>query len=466
MAPTINELAKETLLALKERKLRPTPENYTEIFEELSVKYDLSTTNKIKLEKYGSLLLPHYQQEFKTKRIRTLEEFITFLISILNRQNRSHFSDFYELLNSIVKVLQISKDKKIKDLANTSFARISKTTDSENLFLITKKWKELEKTYENSELDKEIRKFGISKFDDYESIIKKLLLKLEQRSFENFSSLIVSCLNPSLLEDLRIANFSQNLTQKSYIIAEPNFKNDLLDIVNHRVFVDNMYVQKNLNFFNENLQKIQELFSLLDKSNKQNMDFVDGLKPDENGDVLISFEDLKLKFTQLNDKINSLNSQIQFTQNLEERESWSVVKELQKLDENYIKYKVNYSLALFSVVNYRFIMEKYGLNSLNEIFVRFKKILKESCEEFDELWMIDERSYLIVAPGKSKEQIANLVQKDLDILENFRFIYKQDVIMPKIQAFYLDKQNNPDVNILEQLLEQITRYDKEYNESE
>ena len=60
--------------------------------------------------------------------------------------------------------------------------------------------------------------------------------------------------------------------------------------------------KKNLNFFNDNLKKIYELLVLLNKSNEKNMDFINTLKPDENGEVKLSFEDLKLKFKQLGEK--------------------------------------------------------------------------------------------------------------------------------------------------------------------
>ncbi|ECP6256772.1 hypothetical protein FUD28_01265 [Campylobacter coli] len=466
MPPNINEIAKETLITLKDRKLRPTPENYTEIFEELSSKYGLISSNKAKLEKYKALLLPNYQQESNSKPIRTLEEFISFLISVLNRQNGKQFSDFFELLTTLSKSLQVSKDKKIKDLAKITSVRISKTMDSESIYLLSKKWKEFEKNYNESELEVELRKYGISKYDDFDIVIKKLLNKLEERNPELFAELLASCLNPSLVEDLKIHGFAQNLLQKPFILSESNFKNELLEFVNRRVMVDNMYVQKNLNFFNDNLKKIYELFLLLSKSNEQNMDFINTLKPDEQGEIKLSFELLKQKFIQLDEKINSLSAQIEFAQNLEERESWNVLKELERLDENYNKYKVNYSLALFSIKNYRFIMEKYGLGSLNEIFVRFKKILKDSCAEFDELWMIDEKSYLIISPGKNKEKVAQLVQENLKTIENFRFIYKKDIITPKIITAYLDKQSKPNSNILEELISQISNLDEKNNETD
>ncbi|WP_213269093.1 hypothetical protein [Campylobacter vulpis] len=455
MMININELAKETLIALKERGLKPTPENYSEIFEELSQKKGFKSSNKAKIEKYQALLLPHFQSELMKKPVRTLEELISFLISTLNRQSGKQFSEFFELLSTISKTLQISKDKKIKDLAKITSIRISKTMDSESIYLLDKKWRELERVYEDESVDKELRSLNIGRYDDYELTIKKLVEKLNQRTFERFAEFITMCLNPSLVEDLKIQSFAANLSSNPSVLNETNFKNELGQFVNRRIVVDNMYVQKNLNFFDENLKKINELYLLLSKQNKQNLDFVDGLCPDEKGEVKLSFEDLKSKFSELNEKISSLNTQIQFAQNLEERESWSVVKELEKLDENFIKYKVNYSLALFRISNYRFIMEKYGMGNLNEIFVRFKKILKESCGEFDELWMIDEKSYLIIAPGRDKADIASLVERNLTLIENFRFIYKQDVIRPKISVSFMDKTSKPEVSILEELLKQM-----------
>ena len=399
----INEIARETLITLKERKLKPTPENYSEIFEELSQKHGFVTNSKIQLDKYRSLLLPIYQQELRDKPLRSLEQFISFLISALNRKNTKQGDEFFELLSTISKILQISRDKKVRDLAKITSACILKTMDSESIYLLSKKWKEFEKNYEDNDLDKEMRKYGLNRYDDFDSVIKKLINKLDERSYEYISGLILLCLNPSLVEDLKIEAFIHELSQKPYIVRESSFKNELLECVNRRIAVDNIYVQKNLNFLDENLRKISELLTILDKSHQNNINFINSLNPNENGEVVLSFEDLKFKFAQLNEKIKTLNAAVQFTQNLEEREAWSVLKELEKLDENYIKYKVNYSLALFSISNYRFIMEKYGVSSLNEIFVRFKKILKESCTEFDELWMIDEKSYLIVAPGKSRK---------------------------------------------------------------
>ncbi|MCX2682405.1 hypothetical protein OQH60_00140 [Campylobacter sp. MIT 21-1685] len=461
MPLNINEIAKKTLLTLKERKLKPTPENYSEVFEELSQKYGFSSTIALKLEKYKNLLLPNFQKECNSKNIHNIEQFISFIISTLNRQNGRQLNEFFELIMTILTALQKSKDRKIKELVQMSLARVSKTMESESIYLLEKKWKKFEKNYENDEIENEILKYGISKYEDFESIIKKLIIKLNERSFEYFAELVLSCLRPSLLEDLKIDAFIHQLKNKPFLINEKHFKNELLECVNRRVMLDNKYLQKTLRFFDDNVKKIYQLCVVLSKSHGQNLDFVNTLVPNEKGEVQLSFEELKKKFLQMNEKIDALSTQICFTQNLQQREAWGVANELERLDENYHKHKINYSLALFSLTNYRFIMEKYGIGSLNEIFVRFKKILKENCMELDELWMIDEKTYLVVSPNKDKDEVARLVQKNLNSIESFRFLYKQDVISPKISAVYLDKQSRPDANIFEELLEKIPNNEDE-----
>ncbi|EHZ5036296.1 hypothetical protein K6A00_001860, partial [Campylobacter coli] len=69
----------------------------------------------------------------------------------------------------------------------------------------------------------------------------------------------------------------------------------------------------------------------------------------------------------------------------------------------------------------------------------------------------------IISPGRNKEKVAQLVRENLKTIENFRFIYKQDIITPKIITAYLDKQSKPHTNILEELMNQISNLDERNN---
>ena len=123
----INEIAKETLLILKERGLKPTPENYTEIFEELALKNGMSAGTKEKIAKFKALLIPNSQDEIQLQKMKNIDEFLSFLISKLNRQGREKGVEFFGLLTHILKMQLSSKDKKLKDMASTTLGQLSKT---------------------------------------------------------------------------------------------------------------------------------------------------------------------------------------------------------------------------------------------------------------------------------------------------------------------------------------------------
>ena len=215
----INDIAKETLLLLKERGLKATPENYSEVFEELSLKAGLSTGLKEKIQKYQNLLIPYYQDKLKSRSIRNIEEFISFLISNLNQKNSTKADEFFELLHNIMQNLLASKDKKVKELASFTLANISKTMEIKHIFLLSKKWIEFAQNYNDADLDERLKSFGIRN-DEFVSTIKKLLKELEQRSYERFARLIALCLPPSLAKSDKIENFSTKIKEKPYLLSK------------------------------------------------------------------------------------------------------------------------------------------------------------------------------------------------------------------------------------------------------
>ncbi|KGI56366.1 hypothetical protein [Campylobacter sp. MIT 97-5078] len=455
----INELAKQTLFLLGQRGLKPTPENYTEVFEELSSKRGVSGGTKEKVEKFKALLIPAHQNDIQLKNIKNIDELLFFLISKINRQNKEKSPQLFELLNIIMKSLLASKDKKVKDIASMTLARISKAMDLENIYLLEKKWQQWQQDYEDHELEEELKKYGI-KNDDFTLTIKKLLSQLKARSYDRFAKLIALCLHPSLLHNDKIAEFEQKLKEKPYILAldqgkSDTFKNELLEMVNKRISTDLIFVQQNLNFFDQNLQKLNQLIDLLNNINQNNVAFVNSLQKEQDGSVKVSFDDLKNKFLALNEKITHIHTHLHKVSDTKQRENWTLQKHILKLDEVFLQYKINYALCVFSVSNYRFIMEKYGVSNLSEILERFKKILQENCDENDELWMLDEKSYLLIVCAKTYEQIIPFMQKNINEIENFKFIYKQDVIIPSIVSFFMDKASYPHLNLLDELLKKV-----------
>lgn len=456
----INEIAKETLLILKERGLKPTPENYTEIFEELALKNGMSAGTKEKIAKFKALLIPNSQDEIQLQKMKNIDEFLSFLISKLNRQGREKGVEFFGLLTHILKMQLSSKDKKLKDMASTTLRQLSKTMESESIYLIEKKWSEWANAYkDDKEIESKLAEYGI-KFDDFASTIAKLLIELKAHSYKRFVRLLVLCLQPSLTQNEKLKNFEQKLRDKPYILGfdsknNDEFYNELTQMVNKRVSADMIFVQRNLSFFDENLRKLSQMLDSLMSLNQKNISSINSLKTDKDGKVSVGFEELKSKFEALSDKFASISRQVSSMNDSKEREEWSLQSHILKLDEQFLQNGDNYALCVFSISNYRFIIEKYGLKNLNEILTRFRRILKDNCDKNDELWMLDEKSYLLIIYNKTYNKIIEVMQKNVAQLENFKFIYKDEVIKPKIINFCMDKDSYPHINILEELTKKI-----------
>lgn len=456
----INEIAKETLLILKERGLKPTPENYTEIFEELALKNGMSAGTKEKIAKFKALLIPNSQDEIQLQKMKNIDEFLSFLISKLNRQGREKGVEFFGLLTHILKMQLSSKDKKLKDMASTTLGQLSKTMESESIYLIEKKWSEWANAYkDDKEIESKLAEYGI-KFDDFASTIAKLLIELKAHSYKRFVRLLVLCLQPSLTQNEKLKNFEQKLRDKPYILGfdsknNDEFYNELTQMVNKRVSADMIFVQRNLSFFDENLRKLSQMLDSLMSLNQKNISSINSLKTDKDGKVSVGFEELKSKFEALSDKFASISRQVSSMNDSKEREEWSLQSHILKLDEQFLQNGDNYALCVFSISNYRFIIEKYGLKNLNEILTRFRRILKDNCDKNDELWMLDEKSYLLIIYNRTYNKIIEVMQKNVAQLENFKFIYKDEVIKPKIINFCMDKDSYPHINILEELTKKI-----------
>lgn len=456
----INEIAKETLLILKERGLKPTPENYTEIFEELALKNGMSAGTKEKIAKFKALLIPNSQDEIQFQKMKNIDEFLSFLISKLNRQGREKGVEFFGLLTHILKMQLSSKDKKLKDMASTTLGQLSKTMESESIYLIEKKWSEWANAYkDDKEIESKLAEYGI-KFDDFASTIAKLLIQLKAHSYKRFVRLLALCLQPSLTQNEKLKNFEQKLRDKPYILGfdsknNDEFYNELTQMVNKRVSADMIFVQRNLSFFDENLRKLSQMLDSLMSLNQKNLSSINSLKAGKDGKVSVGFEELKSKFEALSDKFASISRQVSSMNDSKEREEWSLQSHILKLDEQFLQNGDNYALCVFSISNYRFIIEKYGLKNLNEILTRFRRILKDNCDKNDELWMLDEKSYLLIIYNKTYNKIIEVMQKNVAQLENFKFIYKDEVIKPKIINFCMDKESYPHINILEELTKKI-----------
>ena len=83
-AVTVSQIVKEALSEIKDRHLMLTPENYTEVYNEISKKYGFTTEESKKIEKYISRLGDDYKAQAISLHIKTVDEFVAFMTARLS----------------------------------------------------------------------------------------------------------------------------------------------------------------------------------------------------------------------------------------------------------------------------------------------------------------------------------------------------------------------------------------------
>ena len=84
-AVTVSQIVKEALGEIRDRHLMLTPENYTEVYNEISKKYGFTTEESRKIEKYISRLGDDYKMQAINLHIKTIDEFVAFMTARLSR---------------------------------------------------------------------------------------------------------------------------------------------------------------------------------------------------------------------------------------------------------------------------------------------------------------------------------------------------------------------------------------------
>lgn len=452
MRANIASIAKATLLRLNEKKLHPTPANYAEVFEECAKKAGFASEERTRIDNFISKLDEIYRHELKHKYVRSTDELISFLIARVNAQPAKKHKEIVELFRFIIDALLISRDKKIKDLAAISLPKIVENMDLENIFLIKAKWREFKSSYDSEPLFKELESEGI-KANDFYHIINDFLNTLEKRAYSKQAKLLLASLRPSFGQNNSLDNFCKELELHPWIISERDFEQRYFKMLEKKKLAENIFVEKNLSFFQSNLSSIEELLSQLFKENDDSKSLVSMYEKDENGNINISFELLRSHFDTLNEHLGQIKAKLDATQDSTARDDWTLLKEISKLDENFNAYKVNYALCIFKIKNTEELMDKYGVNSFNAMSLKLKNSLRENCDKNDELWIVDESSFLVILPGSSEDHAIIFQEKILSALDDYRFVYKEEVAKLELFTKALGKGENPEENILELLLD-------------
>ncbi|EAU00386.1 GGDEF domain-containing protein [Campylobacter curvus] len=482
-AITVSQIVKEALGEIKNRHLMLTPENYTDIFNEISKKHGFTTEESQKIEKYISRLSGEYKNQALGLNIKTIDEFVAFMIARLCRNasqsapNSAEDKKTTQALNAfarkILQAISILHNKKAKALAEQGMQLLAKKYDEKTLEAMCEKWFEFISSYNDEFLDF-MKYYGVNDFDDLETMSaeleKFLMIKDEGCEAAKLADLMIFSLEPSITKELagELHSLKDIIKQNPASLNCTEFQDKIKNFVDRRIEEDRAEIIEKVGSLNSVLQSIGEKISEIAVSSQTNSIKVQSIKNDlkdinlnsnsidqvknmlieiagaleiESRELGVEMNSKQATISQLQDRVNTLEIELAAAK-LESKEDFltkvatkrALMSEIQKIEEAYKRYGTDYSICFVDIDFFKKINDTYGHEAGDVILSSVAQVLKKYARKIDFIGRYGGEEFVILLPSTSLNDGVKFADKLRLMIENFKFIYKTETIKVSISS--------------------------------
>ena len=252
-AVTVSQIVKEALSEIKERHLMLTPENYTEVYNEISKKYGFTTEESKKIEKYISRLGDEYKNQAKTLHIKTVDEFVAFMTARLSRGGQQtantqpaddkKLKSLNAFARRILQAISMLHNKEAKSLAEQGMQLLARRYDEKTLDDMCHKWFDFVSAYDTEFLDF-LKYYGVRDFEDLKTMsaeLEKFLAQKDEGGEENaLVELLNFALEPSITKELseELSTIRNVLKQNPQSLNSKEIQDKIKTFVDRRIEED------------------------------------------------------------------------------------------------------------------------------------------------------------------------------------------------------------------------------------
>ena len=481
-AVTVSQIVKEALSEIKDRHLMLTPENYTEVYNEISKKYGFTTEESKKIEKYISRLGDDYKAQAISLHIKTVDEFVAFMTARLShgaKNGTAQVVDDKKLksLNAfarrILQAISMLHNKDAKALAEQGMQLLARRYDEKNLEEMCLKWFDFVSSYDTEFLDF-LKYYGVRDFDDLKTMSAELEKFLSQKNENTEENALVELLNfalePSITKELgeELSIIRNVLKQNPQSLNSKEFQEKIKTFVDRRIEEDRSEIIEKVGSINNILQNIGDRISDIAASSKSSSAKAQSIKNDlksvnlnENSidhvkNMLIEIASaLEIESKELGLEMNSKQATISELQNrvislekeleaakLESKEDFltkvatkrALMSEIQRIEEAYKRYGTDYSICFVDIDFFKKINDTYGHEAGDVILSAVAQVLKKNARKVDFVGRYGGEEFVILLPSTSLKDGVRFGEKLRSMIENFKFIYKNDRIRVTISS--------------------------------
>lgn len=478
MAMTINDIIKETIKQMQERKLIFTPDNYREVFCEISSKHGISTKDCQKLKNYIEKLNDEYKNEVQKLGVKNLDELFAFLLSRLNHakpaENTRIINSFNKLCAKILQANSLLYNKFIKNLSNVTLQTLSRTTDKTSIDMLSEKWNEFILNYDDN-FWKKLQIFNIDKPEDIAVFVDNISgilanLQKDDSDYKEVANLVSLALLPSIADakNSDIAILANNIKCNPKSVFLPAVINNVKNGTKIRINLDMSEINSKANALNSILDNIHSKLINLSNSSQNRLIKVKDIKQNLGAIDLknSSFESIKERLsvianalyieneelqTQMNDdqkiilwlkkRVKELENKL-FEVTKESKEDFltkiatrrAIDEEISKVEEMYRRYAILYSICFFDVDNFKSINDTYGHDAGDLILSTLASIIKKNIRAVDVIGRFGGEEFLLILPNISLKDAIISAEKIRKIISEYQFIYKETKISVSVSC--------------------------------
>ena len=311
-------------------------------------------------------------------------------------------------------------------------------------------------------------------FDDLRTMSAELEKFLSQKNENAEENALVELLNfalePSITKELgeELSTIRSVLKQNPQSLNSKEFQDKIKGFVGRRIEEDRTEIIEKVGSLNNILQSIGERISDIAASSKSSSAKAQSIKNDlksvnlnENsidhvksmlieiaGALEIESKELGLEMnskqatiSELQNRVTSLEKELEAAK-LESKEDFltkvatkrALMSEIQRIEEAYKRYGTDYSICFVDIDFFKKINDTYGHEAGDVILSAVAQVLKKNARKVDFVGRYGGEEFVILLPSTSLKDGVRFGEKLRSMIENFKFIYKNERIKVTISS--------------------------------
>ena len=490
---TIQTIINNAVKRLKLEGKLLTPDFYAEAFCKEAKKAKMKVEDCNHLDKHTKTLNSEFQKDLKNYNVKTMNEFVRFIISKLNRTNPTQCADTLEaqtlLTKRILQVVEVLHNKEASDLARNSIEIISLGAQPEQLDSFRQRWVNFLTTYDDTFLQT-LKAYGDVNSKDLKASVESLnanpvaVSSSGSMDLNKISKLLISSFVPSIASSVNetIASLSDKIRKNPALLDSVSVEKEIKTAISLRIALDKDSVKEMIESIDGVLDKLSlRLIDMIEKSDTSNVEIQEIKKeleayPTESTSnfkvahkklftIAVALEkntkalskDLKDhsgEVAALSAKVRRLEEELENSKKESKEDFLTKLYNRRALDDfmeikeaEFERYKHNFSIVMFDLDKFKAVNDDYGHEAGDAVLTVFANILKKACRTEDIVGRFGGEEFLAILSETDSAGGVAFAEKVRKQVQKSQFMYQGKRIGVTVSCGVCERANNVSLSL-------------------